>query len=177
MGLFGGSKGKTRPRGGTTIIADGTRLTGDLDLSGNLHIDGHVEGRIDSGFDVSVGASGSLEGDIRAQRIVVSGMIRGRVDCGRLEIVDKGRVFGEVSSKEFVIEPGGQFVGESRTASDEVVKALDHHGGELSDGASGGDRKSPSLFAVDDNSAEVEPVDVEIDADHSRTATRGREGS
>ncbi|MEX0732313.1 MAG: polymer-forming cytoskeletal protein [Aquisalimonadaceae bacterium] len=125
MGLFG-SNDKPRPRGGTTIIAEGTSITGDFDLSGNLHIDGRVEGRILSENDISVGASGSFEGEIRASRIVVSGQIRGRVDCDHLEIVATGKVLGEVSSKAFVIEPGGQFVGESRSSDDEPVKALDY---------------------------------------------------
>lgn len=152
MGLFGGS-GKSRPQGGTTIIAEGTRLTGDLALSGNLHVDGHVEGTIDSGNDVSVGASGSFEGDIRANRILVSGSVRGRVECEHLEIVATGKVLGEVSSKAFVIEPGGQFVGESRSSGEEAVKALNH----LRDTAA--DKQEPVMPETD------AAADVEVDQD------------
>ncbi len=127
MGLFGKRNGGGKRRGGTTIIAHGTTLQGDLVLEGNLHIDGKVDGTIQSEGDVSVGAAGSFEGSIRAHRIVVSGFARGRVECESLEIVEKGRVFGEVSSKAFIIEPGGQFVGESRSSDEEAVKALEHY--------------------------------------------------
>lgn len=125
MGLFG-SNDKARPQGGTTIIAEGATVVGELDLYGNLHIDGRVEGRVVSEHDVSIGASGSFEGEIRAARILVSGQVSGRVECGHLEIVKTGKVSGEVASSALVIEPGGQFVGESRTSDEETVKALSH---------------------------------------------------
>lgn len=127
MGLFG-SKGKPSKRrgGGTTIIATGTTLTGELAPEGNVHIDGRIEGQIESANDVSIGADGSFEGEIRAHRMVVSGFARGRIECDSLEIVDKGRVLGEVSSRSFVIEPGGQFVGESRSTDEEAIAQLSH---------------------------------------------------
>ena len=127
MGLFGkgGQRGKKRA-GGTTIIATGTTLAGDVKPDGNLHIDGHVEGRIHSEADVSIGTNGTFEGDIKAQRMVVSGFARGRVECDSLEIVAQGKVLGEVASRAFVIEPGGQFVGESRSTDEEAVAALSH---------------------------------------------------
>ena len=127
MGLFGSkSKPAKRRGGGTTIIAAGTTLVGDLSPEGNVHIDGRIEGQIDSASDVSIGAEGSFEGEIRAHRMVVSGYARGRIDCDSLEIVNKGRVLGEVSSRSFVIEPGGQFVGESRSTDEESVAQLGH---------------------------------------------------
>ncbi len=140
MGLFA-SKGKpgSRRSGGTTIIARGTTLSGDLVPEGNLHIDGRIEGQIDSASDVSIGAEGSFEGEIHAHRMVVSGFARGRIECDSLEIVDKGRVVGEVSSRSLVIEPGGQFVGESRGTDEEAVAQLGHWDGPgaVQNGAAG----------------------------------------
>lgn len=127
MGLFGKSGNANKRRGGgTTIIATGTTLTGELKPEGNLHIDGRIEGNIRSEHDVSIGADGSFEGDIHANRMVVSGFARGRIECDSLEIVEQGRVLGEVSSRAFVIEPGGQFLGESRSTDQESVAALSH---------------------------------------------------
>lgn len=126
MGLFG-KTGKSRRRaGGTTIIATGTTLSGDLKPEGSLHIDGKIEGQVVTESDVSIGADGSFEGEIKAHRMVVSGFARGRIECDSLEIVDKGRVLGEVASRAFIIEPGGQFVGESRSTDEEAVAALSH---------------------------------------------------
>lgn len=136
MALFG--KRENAPsgkrRGGTTIIARGTSVQGDLVLEGNLHIDGALFGTIQSQGDVSVGASGSFDGEVKAHRMVVSGLARGRIECESLEIVEKGKVLGEVASRTFVIEPGGQFVGESRSSDEEAVKALGHQSESEPDG-------------------------------------------
>lgn len=117
MGLIrrGQKKQSTRSArpAGTTIIAGGTRLAGELHLEGALHVDGTVEGTISSTGDISVGRTGYLEGTISAERLLVSGEVRGRIECETLEIVESGKVFGEVASQGFIIEPGGQFVGES----------------------------------------------------------------
>lgn len=71
-----------------------------------------MEGTIVCRGDLSIGRSGYFEGIIDAERLVVSGHVQGHVRCQSLEIVHTGQVCGEVSAEHFVIEPGGQFVGE-----------------------------------------------------------------
>lgn len=60
-----------------------------------------------------MGRSGRFEGNIKAERLLVSGFVEGVIDCVCMEIVAEGRVFGELHSDDFIIEPGGQFLGES----------------------------------------------------------------
>lgn len=169
MALFGsGGKQKKRRGGGTTIIAAGTTFTGELYPEGNLHIDGRLEGQIDSSSDVSVGADGSFEGEIRAHRMVVSGFVRGRVECDSLEIVDNGRVLGEVASRRFVIEPGGQFVGESRSTDEESVAQLSHWregaAGSRPAARAGTQAEAAEPVAAVDTTPEPDPLpDVEPD--------------
>jgi cytoskeletal protein CcmA (bactofilin family) len=126
VGFIGKSgKGKSQ-HGGTTIVAAGSKFRGELILESALHIDGVVDGTIESSGDVSIGGSGSFEGTLSAHHVVISGYLHGKVDCERLEIVASGKVFGEVNSQEFVIEPGGQFIGESRIRHEGPVPALRH---------------------------------------------------
>lgn len=84
-----------------------------------------MEGTIESSSDVAIGEIGSFDGTIRARQVLVSGYVHGKIDCERLEIVPKGKVFGEVLSQEFVIEPGGQFVGESHIKGSQPAMAQD----------------------------------------------------
>lgn len=126
MGLFGKSSEETGKQSGTTIVAEGTRFTGELTLDGKLHIDGTIEGTIECHGDVSVGRNGCFEGTLNAGRLMVSGHVQGRVECDSLEIVSTGRVYGEVASERFVIEPGGQFIGESLTRDKQPVAALSY---------------------------------------------------
>ncbi|MFV8836206.1 polymer-forming cytoskeletal protein [Aquisalimonas sp. APHAB1-3] len=160
MGLFGKSGKETKRRGGgTTIIATGTTLVGELKPEGNLHIDGRIEGNIRSEYDVSIGSDGSFEGDIQSHRMVVSGFARGRIECDSLEIVEQGKVLGEVSSRAFVIEPGGQFLGESRSTDQEAVAALSHW--KQKSGASASEERADVVAPGPEPDPEPEPpVDI-----------------
>jgi cytoskeletal protein CcmA (bactofilin family) len=126
MGFLGkGDKAKTRSNH-TTVVAEGTRFSGELKLEANLHVDGRIEGGIVCDNDISVGRNGEIDGDIKADHIVISGQVKGRVECDRIEIMSSGRVFAEVTSRDFVVEPGAQFVGENRLKQDHPPKALSY---------------------------------------------------
>ncbi len=95
------------------MVAGGTRIVGNFELSDSFHLDGSMQGTVVSDSDVSIGRSGSFDGDITAKHVLVSGRFEGQLDADRLEIVASGRVTGEVRVRELVIEAGGQFNGAS----------------------------------------------------------------
>lgn len=155
MGLFGKGGEETGKQSGTTIVAEGTRFFGELTLDGKLHIDGTIEGTVECHGDVSVGRTGYFEGTLKSNRLMVSGHVQGRVECESLEIVSTGRVYGEIASERFVIEPGGQFVGESLTRDKQAVAALSYKQQEETANAETADEqtasgKGPSLVASED---------------------------
>ena len=113
MGIFSGDRAQHNQPGGSTIIAAGTQLDGNLTLNDNLHIDGRIVGEIESKADVALGEQGHFNGNIRARNIFVSGRLEGRVIAERLEIVAGGAVEGEIEIGDLVIEPGGRFNGSS----------------------------------------------------------------
>jgi len=96
------------------VVAAGTTLNGDVKLTDNFHLDGVMEGNLSSEGDVTIGSSGRYTGDVSAKRVLVSGILDGKVDAERLEIVASGQVSGEIKVRELVIESGGQFVGASQ---------------------------------------------------------------
>jgi cytoskeletal protein CcmA (bactofilin family) len=96
------------------VVAAGTTFIGDVQLSDNFHLDGTMEGQLTSEGDVTIGSSGHFTGDINAKRVLISGMLDGKVDADRLEIVASGQVSGEIKVRELVIESGGQFIGASQ---------------------------------------------------------------
>lgn len=88
-----------------------------------MHIDGRVEGEIESKADVALGEQGHFKGNIRARNIFVSGRLEGRVIAERLEIVAGGAVEGEIEIGDLVIEPGGRFNGSSTIRSEQPSSA------------------------------------------------------
>ena len=126
MGIISRGHSSDRKRSGTTVIAAGTKLVGDLALSDNLHIDGKVEGTVKSDAEVSIGEQGIFDGDISAARVMISGRFTGKIDAERLEIVASGMVSGTVSVVQLVIESGAQFNGTSKIKGKEPPRQIAH---------------------------------------------------
>lgn len=110
-----------QPNGGTgkmgpaTIIAQGTKLKGEINTDCHLHIDGEFEGNIHSKNTVMVGKSGVVSGEIYAQKLIVSGKFNGTTESEVVEILPLGRIDGKIITSELVIERKGIFMGESKT--------------------------------------------------------------
>lgn len=67
-----------------------------------------------------------MEGDIKAQRVLVSGTFDGTIEADRLEIVATGKVTGEVVVGQLVVESGAHFNGSSRIRGDEPPRQITH---------------------------------------------------
>lgn len=90
-------------------------------MQGALHIDGHIDGIVETSYDISIGQNGSLNGLIKARSIFLSGKLEGKVACERIEILETGKLVGELISGELTIEAGGKFIGQSRELSESGI--------------------------------------------------------
>lgn len=108
--------------GPATIIAQGTKLKGEINTDCHLHIDGEFEGNIHSKNTVMVGKSGVVSGEIYAQKLIVSGKFNGTTESEIVEILPLGRIDGKIITSELVIERKGIFMGESKTKQGPVER-------------------------------------------------------
>ncbi|MAA66363.1 MAG: cell shape determination protein CcmA [Alteromonadaceae bacterium] len=84
-----------------TLISSKTSISGDVQFSGGLHVDGKVRGKIvaEDGADAILRISeiGEVEGDIVAPHVVINGTIRGDVYASaHLELAQKASIHGNV---------------------------------------------------------------------------------
>lgn len=114
MGL--GSKGNKMAvdTSGTTIIAKGTKVTGTIEIECKFHIDGQVDGTIKASNIVTIGSSGSVKGEVFAEKLVVSGELNGNADCNNVEILAGGKMCGDMVSSNLIIESQAIFEGYSK---------------------------------------------------------------
>ena len=99
----------------TTLISQGTELSGDISFSGTLEILGTVKGNIVSvqtDARVRVLNGGSVEGDIKAAIIVVNGSIKGNIYAlDRLCLEPNCTVSGNIHYSNMEMRTGAQLIG------------------------------------------------------------------
>ena len=85
---------------------------GGISTKGTVLIDGKFEGVILEADVISIGITGEVIGDIKANNLVVNGLFDGKIDCNKVHILSKGRVIGEIKYNDLEIEPNGRFEGQ-----------------------------------------------------------------
>lgn len=76
-------------------------------------MDGEVEGSINSSKEVTIGKNGHVNGSVVVSKLIVQGFIEGSIDAQSVHIKSAGRVSGEITSSELVIESKAIFEGTS----------------------------------------------------------------
>jgi cytoskeletal protein CcmA (bactofilin family) len=84
-----------------TLIGAETRINGDVEFAGGLHVDGHINGNVKgtSAADtfLSVSESGCIEGSVVAPSVILNGIVKGDIEAAdRVELGAKARVLGNV---------------------------------------------------------------------------------
>lgn len=85
----------------STVIGQGTVITGDVEFSGGLHLDGAIKGNVsgdsDSKATLTVSEQGQVEGDVRVENLILNGTVKGDVYASeRAELAPNARVTGTV---------------------------------------------------------------------------------
>ncbi|MEH6443331.1 MAG: polymer-forming cytoskeletal protein [Oceanospirillaceae bacterium] len=118
MGFFKRSVPSEKKRTALTIIARNNKISGDLNITGKLHIDGVVEGNITSVDDISIGKTGRILGIVKAKNVTVSGYIEGEIYCQHLHIACEGSVVANVESTELTMDSKSHFTGQCKEIVD-----------------------------------------------------------
>ena len=99
-----------------TIISNGVKIEGKITSSGNIRIDGEIQGDILSQSDVTIGEQGQVNGQINANVITIGGKVSGIVRAKEKLILDsKSNLKGDIFTKNLVIEEGAKFDGKCKT--------------------------------------------------------------
>ena len=103
----------------TSVLSTGITWKGQLGGSGGVRIEGTFEGDIAVRGLLVVGETGRLTCQtLRANTVIIAGMVKGDITAERLEIRSTGRVWGDVTTASFATEEGaflrGQITMEER---------------------------------------------------------------
>lgn len=99
----------------TTIISSGVKIEGKVSSSGNIRVDGEIQGDITSQSSVTVGGNGKVNGQINAENITIGGMVTGVVKAKeKLILESQANLSGDLFTKILVVESGAKFEGKSK---------------------------------------------------------------
>ncbi len=110
-----------------SLIAQHTRLVGDIDTRGALLVNGVVQGNGRIGGEVAISSGARWEGDLHAERAVIAGTVLGNVSVtDKLEIGASARLRGRVTAKRIAIAQGAQIDGEvACTGTEPIVEFVE----------------------------------------------------
>ena len=95
-----------------SIIAAGMKVTGDIETSGVLKVDGEINGSITGARQVLLGRGSVVRGNVAAGEVVVGGHVEGSVMAGeRLELQASATVAGDIETRSIVVVEGGRING------------------------------------------------------------------
>lgn len=100
-----------------SLIAQGSRIEGNLKFTEGLRIDGEVFGDISAQSDQSsilvISEAALVQGQINADHVIINGTVRGPVLARELlELQPKARIEGDVSYKALEMHQGAMISGQ-----------------------------------------------------------------
>jgi cytoskeletal protein CcmA (bactofilin family) len=96
-----------------TAISSSTVIEGTIRSKCTVQIDGKHKGIIEADGTVTVGKDGTVDGDLKANKLTVNGNFQGTADCKNVEILAGGTLRGKVISNNLTIDQNCTFEGES----------------------------------------------------------------
>lgn len=101
--------------GTVSVIGAGLKITGDVESSGVIKVEGTVEGNIRGARQLFLGKGGTIRGDLHASEIVLAGTVVGTVSASdRCEIQGSSAVHGDIYTKSIVVLEGAVINGTVR---------------------------------------------------------------
>ena len=93
-----------------SIVSPDLKIVGDLQCTGDIQIDGTIEGSI-QGSLIIVGERAKVEGSIVAETVRIFGTVNGWVRAKTVHLNKTAKILGDISHETLTIEAGAYFEG------------------------------------------------------------------
>jgi cytoskeletal protein CcmA (bactofilin family) len=117
-----GAGSRAAEDGVLTVISAGIVVKGDISGRGAMRVDGAVEGTVQVEGDITVSAGATVTGDITAQSVAISGVVRGNIGARKLEISETGKIWGDLRVARLLQREGGYHNGRSEMQDENELR-------------------------------------------------------
>ncbi|MEK7861783.1 MAG: polymer-forming cytoskeletal protein [Chloroflexota bacterium] len=99
----------------STLFGERSRVTGKLDVAGDLRIDGAFRGSVTAGENLVIGEHATVQAEVSGGSVVVKGAVTGNITARDSVALQAGaRVTGDITSPALSVDRGAIFDGTSR---------------------------------------------------------------
>ena len=99
-----------RPKPAASVLSSDLTIQGNVLTSGDIQIEGIVEGDIRA-HTLVVGESATVKGEVIAEEVIVHGRVTGRLRGLKVRLSTSARCEGDIIHKTIAIESGAHFEG------------------------------------------------------------------
>jgi cytoskeletal protein CcmA (bactofilin family) len=101
-----------------TVVGPNCHMHGTIQSDGGIRIDGVFQGDIDTTGNLIIGESARVIAEINANNISVSGQVKGNISGNRVEILETGKVWGDLKVNSLLLNEGAYLRGQTMMHSD-----------------------------------------------------------
>ena len=98
---------------GTSVIGKAVKITGQIESTEDVQIEGQVEGDV-RGQTVTIGANARVKGTVYGKTVEFAGTVEGKIDAHKVVITATGHMTGDVIHADIRIESGAFIDGHLR---------------------------------------------------------------
>ena len=107
------------------VLSSGVSIKGSVKFRSELHIDGEVEGTIDSIGRLTVGRNAHIRGEVRTRSITVHGTVDGNLTADeRCELRSGCTLRGDIETSRLVVDENANFIGSAEIAMQDYLSEL-----------------------------------------------------
>jgi cytoskeletal protein CcmA (bactofilin family) len=95
-----------------SMLGQGCKIKGDIELQGTIRIDGTFEGSMSCPDTLIIGKSGVVKADVKVKNAVIGGKLIGNITASsKIELQTGSHVEGDIQTARLVIDEGVFFEG------------------------------------------------------------------
>ncbi len=96
----------------TSILAQGCRFEGKVEVKGTFRIEGEFKGTIETPENLIIGKTGVVHASVKVKNAMIGGQLFGNINAeNKIELQSGSHVEGDIRTKRLVIDEGVFFEG------------------------------------------------------------------
>ncbi|MFZ5915376.1 MAG: bactofilin family protein [Chloroflexota bacterium] len=108
-----------------TVIGPTANFRGTIQADGSIRIDGIFEGSIETAGNLVIGEQAKILANIKAYNVSVAGAVKGDINANRVEVLETGKIWGDLTVNSFTLDDGGFLSGQVHMHTDMLPPMLE----------------------------------------------------